>query len=245
MIQAESRFEDRLLTELKQIVAVRATAGSGGALAPRPVSSGRRVSRRRLALVSGFGAVGATASVVFALMPGGGQPAYAVSTNPDGTVTVTANYLGSPAEANQQLRRAGVSAVVLPAVPAADCPAADRGTTVPGADGGSDTPMLVTHMGTSKRVQVRWQRNDIDPGKLLVLAPQVDQATGEMVMTIDYYYQPGPRCVVAGTAGLVPVPVESVNAYDTNPSVATQSPKAPITGPVAVSPSPNTNSRTP
>lgn len=148
------------------------------------------------------------------------------STGADGTVTVTANYLGNPAEANQQLRRAGVRAVVLPAVPAADCPASDQGTKVPGADGGQGNTILVTHMATSKRVQVRWQVDSIRPGTLLVLSPQRDEASGEMVMAVDQYYQPGPRCVANGTAGLIPVPRESINAYDPDPPVATESPGA-------------------
>ena len=100
----------------------------------------------------------------------------------------------------------------------------DRGTKVPGEDGGQGSTILVTHMGGSKRVQVRWALDSVRPGTLLVLSPQVNDATGELVMTIDQYYQPGPRCVVQGTAGLVPVPRKSINSFDTNPPVATESP---------------------
>jgi hypothetical protein len=201
MIQTESRFEDRLLAELKQVVAARA-----GTADVSPARVHPTVKRRRLALVGAFGAVGAVASLVFAVTPGGGIPAYAVSRSADGTVTVTANYLGDPTQANRELRRAGVRAVVLPAVPAASCPAGDQGRKVPAEKGGQGTTILVTHMVGSKQVQVRWQLDSIVPGALLVLSPQRDEATGDMVMTVDEYYEPGPRCVVQGTKGLVPVP---------------------------------------
>src|SRR5215475_9923493 len=117
--QSESRFEDRLLAELRQVVVARATKDPDSATAPHPALLRRPVTHRRLALAGAFAAAGTAATVLVALAPGTSTPAYAVSTSADGTVTVTANYLGDPAEANKELRRAGVRAVVLPAVPAA------------------------------------------------------------------------------------------------------------------------------
>ncbi|GAA4728042.1 hypothetical protein [Phytohabitans rumicis] len=238
MIQSvESRFEDRLLAELKQVVAQRShSAGSAQPAASRPP-----VPRRRLVLAGAVGAMGVAATALVTLTPGGGVPAYAMSTSDDGTVVVTANYLGDPAEVNAELRRAGVPAVVLPAVPAAQCPAADRGSKVPGHAGGQGATILVTNMGLGKHVQVRWTLDSVPDGTLLVLSPQLDDATGEMVMTIDHFYEPGPRCIVKGIAGLVPVPRESINNYEPIPPgpAPTQPPPAFETaspGAVPVSP---------
>lgn len=225
MIQkVESRFEDRLLGELMQVVAAREAEGSRGAESARPAATRPPVARRRLALAGAVGGVGAAAAVLVALTPGAGTPAYAVSTSDDGTVVVTANYLGDPAEVNEELRRAGVPAVVLPAVPAAQCPGTDQGSKVPGDAGGQGATILVTNMGLGKHVEVRWTLDSVPAGTLLVLSPQMDDGTGEMVMTIDHFYQPGPRCIVKGIAGLVPVPRQSINNYDPNPPARVQPP---------------------
>jgi hypothetical protein len=232
----DSRFEDRLLAELKRVVAARAMDAAPGARAPRHQPVRRAAVRRKLAIAGPFALVGAAVPVAYALTPGAGTPAYAVSTNRDGTVTVAANYLGDPAEANHELRRAGVRAIVLPAVPAASCPAQDRGTKVPAADGGQGNTIVATQVGASKRVQVRWRPDSIRPGTLLVLSPQRYGATGELVITIDHYYQPGPRCVAMGVSMNAPVPVPSINSYDPNPPVVTASPDAATPRPPSASP---------
>jgi hypothetical protein len=79
MIQAESRFEDRLLTELKQVVAARSATDSGGACAPRPVAW---VNRRKLALAGAAVSVALATAVVFVLASGTDRPSRSVSQAP-------------------------------------------------------------------------------------------------------------------------------------------------------------------
>ena len=74
MIQAESRFEDRLLTELKQVVAARAAADLGGARTPYPDVPVRRVNRRRLALAGAAASIALATAVVFAFAAGPDRP---------------------------------------------------------------------------------------------------------------------------------------------------------------------------
>jgi hypothetical protein len=105
--ESTGRFEERLLGELRAMVA---TAPPG-----RPARSSRR--RRRLAVGAVALAVAAVAAVVVPLIDGGGEPAYAVTANADGSVTVDISSLSDASGLEQKLRDAGVPAVVryLPA----------------------------------------------------------------------------------------------------------------------------------
>src|ERR1041385_5902334 len=78
-----SRFEDRLLTELRQVVAARAAADSGGAGTPHPDVSVRRVNRRRLALAGAEASIALATAVVFAFAAGPDQPHRPAAQTPD------------------------------------------------------------------------------------------------------------------------------------------------------------------
>ncbi len=99
-----SNYEERLLGELRSLVAVR------------PVNGRRRRSlwqRPRLVFAGGLAALlaaAATVGVVF--LSAGTQAAYAVTKNPDGSVTVEIDSLTDAAGLQAKLQAAGVSAVV-------------------------------------------------------------------------------------------------------------------------------------
>src|SRR5262249_42835130 len=94
------RFEDRLLDRLQPLAAAQ----------PRP----RRRTHRRLALAAGAAvAIAIAAGGSGPLLSNGAQPAYAVTPNDDGTVTVQINSLTEAAGLQQKLRDAGVQAVVV------------------------------------------------------------------------------------------------------------------------------------
>ena len=98
-----NRFEDRLLDQLREIVAAR----------PAPaVVTRRRPRRRRLALA---GITVAAATAVVAIMVTGSEvtpSAYAVQPRADGSVTVAIRSLRDAAGLERSLRAAGVPAVV-------------------------------------------------------------------------------------------------------------------------------------
>ncbi|MBJ7332954.1 MAG: hypothetical protein JHC95_23875, partial [Solirubrobacteraceae bacterium] len=100
-------FEDRLLTELRQVVAERPSPANG-APAPRP----RR--RMRLALPgAGIAVAAATAAaIVIATSGDGPETAYAVEPSSDGTISVTIHSPEDAAGLERQLRAAGVPADV-------------------------------------------------------------------------------------------------------------------------------------
>jgi hypothetical protein len=113
--QSPGRFEERLLAELRRVVVEgpSPTAAQSSA-ARRPARPWRR---RRLALAGGLAAVAAVASVAGVALTGGGDAAWAVTRNADGTVTVKINSLSNADGLERKLAAAGVPAIVqfLPA----------------------------------------------------------------------------------------------------------------------------------
>jgi hypothetical protein len=102
-----STFEDRLLDELRAVVAARPAPEPEPLAPPRA----RRAPLGRVALAGA--AVAATAAGVF--VAAGGDPAtaaYAVDPRSDGSVTVEIKSLRDAAGLQQQLRAAGINAVV-------------------------------------------------------------------------------------------------------------------------------------
>jgi hypothetical protein len=97
-----SNFEERLLVELRGLVRAE-TAPSGR----------RRLGGHRLALAGGLTtALAAAATVGVFLLSTGAQAAYAVTENPDGSVTVEVDSLTDAAGLQSALKAAGVNAVV-------------------------------------------------------------------------------------------------------------------------------------
>jgi hypothetical protein len=111
--RGQGGFEDRLLAELQSLVERPD---------PRPRRWAPSWSRRRLALAGGTAvvrAVAAGAGVPF--LTGGAAPAYAVSKNDDGTVTVEISSLSDAAGLQSKLREAGIRAVVQYLPPGKAC----------------------------------------------------------------------------------------------------------------------------
>jgi hypothetical protein len=112
--QRRRGFEERLLDELRSLVVARPTPGPEG----RPRAWVTSWPRRRLVLIGGVAAVLAVvAAAGVPFLSGGAEPAYAVTSNGDGTVTVEINSLSDAAGLQAKLREAGIRAVVqyLPA----------------------------------------------------------------------------------------------------------------------------------
>lgn len=109
------RFEDRLWSDLVQ------QHGAGLALAQRPAPRRRRT---RPALLTGgaVGVLGTATALAFALAATTSTPAFAVTNNSDGTVTVTIHDIAGVAGANAELARLGVRASAVPAVSGCTAP---------------------------------------------------------------------------------------------------------------------------
>ncbi|MEU8377685.1 hypothetical protein [Streptosporangium sp. NPDC048865] len=122
-------FEERLLMELKTEMAEMAgRAAREPARRPRGI-----VTRARLAGAAAL----AVAAVAVPLVLGGGTAAYAVTKNPDGTLTVTVNELQDPEGLQAELNAQGVKADVTYTPRDKRC-APGRFTSVDPAYGGPD-----------------------------------------------------------------------------------------------------------
>jgi hypothetical protein len=100
---ASNRFEDRLLDQLRHIVAER----------PAPlIAAGRRPRPVRLALVGIAAAATVTVVALVSTSSDVTPSAYAVDRRPDGSVTVEIHSLHDAAGLERRLRAAGVPAVV-------------------------------------------------------------------------------------------------------------------------------------
>jgi hypothetical protein len=126
--QSPGRFEERLLAELRRVVVEGPSpTAAQSSDARRPARPWRR---RRLALAGGLAAVAAVASVAGVALTGGGDAAWAVTRNADGTVTVKINSLSNADGLERKLAAAGVPALVQ-FLPAGKACADAQGTTGP------------------------------------------------------------------------------------------------------------------
>ena len=136
-----TKFADQLFDDLMRDHG-EALAGATVPRAPK-----RHLTARPVLLTAGAGSV-AVATAVGALVAGGGTPAYAVTTHPDGTVTLAVYQESGIAGANSQLHQLGDRVVVVPvksgcpsidSLPAPGVPAKDISLQVKASTGGSVT----------------------------------------------------------------------------------------------------------
>ncbi|MGH2870993.1 MAG: hypothetical protein ACRDL5_00830 [Solirubrobacteraceae bacterium] len=151
-----SRFEDHLWREVVR--------EHGDSLTQTSTPRAKRPAWRRLRLVAGtsLGLAAAGTALVLALVLGATttSPAFAVTRNHDGTVTVSIKRPSGDAGANAKLKRLGIRAQVLPQAPV-DCGA---GTSMAGQ--GAPAPK-------GRVTGVHWTINPhkIPAGRKLVLTP--------------------------------------------------------------------------
>jgi hypothetical protein len=155
---------------------------------------------RRWALAAGT--LAAAAGVAAAVLTPSQTPAYAVTPNGDGTVTIVVNDIADPAGANRILRKAGVRAtVMLPKAPS-DCPASDRrGVTFVSFQQdshvlqvGHHPDFLVVADTTSHGNRVRIRPGTIPTDQLVIITPV--QGPDGPTIQVSVSPQPGPTCVI-------------------------------------------------
>lgn len=152
-------FEDRLLAELRYVVATR--------VAPEAIRGPRRRRAPRLLLGSAASAAVAGAVLLVAAGGGGVAPAFAVDRQPDGSVTVTINRLSDSEGLQSQLRAAGISAVVdyTPLGKACREPRGSRPASMQGRGHGSVHQSTATGEAASFTIS----RSMVAPGQTLVI----------------------------------------------------------------------------
>jgi len=158
------RFEDRLLTELRAVVAQRPAP----AAAPAPEPTHHRPPR--LVLGGLATAIAAVAAVVGLSVGGSSEPAYAVDRQADGDVTVTINRLSDAEGLQSKLRAAGLPAVVRYTPPGKMCVPPD-GAVAPSRSA-SPRQKLTTQASTSQGGKTTFtiSRDSVGPGQTLLIS---------------------------------------------------------------------------
>ncbi|MCW6010049.1 hypothetical protein K1W54_36720 [Micromonospora sp. CPCC 205371] len=180
-----TRFRQALLDELRSRVVAD----------PVPVAAKRRLTPPRLAFGGALVAAAVSTATVLATS-GGAGPAYAISTDKDGTVAVAVNRVDDPGEANRELAAAGEGKVKIlrPSAPE-DCPVADRGTVMalPPGTNRAAVKISMSDKGSEARVQTRGFPDDMVVVLVALLPPGSDRGAFDLA----FYKAPGPKCVVA------------------------------------------------
>ena len=191
MIQRQ--FEDRLLAELRQVVAER----------PAPdVTAPPSPHRRRPLLIAGTATATAAAGAAALLLAIGGagvSPAFAVDRQPNGNVNVTINKLGDAQDAQglqSQLRAAGINAEV-DYTPAGKACRQPRGRTAPPSNGGRGVVGVRVNGGSST---FTISRNMVGPGQTLVIA--TSGGTGPTSSGMQVVDGPVSPCALVNAPGM-------------------------------------------
>lgn len=180
-----TRFRQALLEEL--LVRVDERPVMEPARAPRTV-------RPKLAFGAALGmaSVIGVASALATTATDSGNPAYAVTSHNDGTVTVTVNWLGDPADANRALADAGVRAKVILPTTSDNCPGAEEFRSGPHGPQNVNASSMADVFGNQVTI-----RPDLIPADTVFVlsAAQIPDESNLMVF-VDVYPDPGPACLI-------------------------------------------------
>ena len=175
-----TKFEDQLYADLVR------QHGQDLAGITLPTASQRHITARRVLLATGAGGV-AVAAAVGALAAGGGTPAYAVTANPDGTVTLAVYQAPGIAQANAKLRQLGDRVVVVPAE--AGCPSI---TSLPAPAVKPTGPVSVGGSGSSSG-SITVDAHGVPAGDIMVVG--VETSGHGVQVAAELTSPPAPSCV--------------------------------------------------
>jgi hypothetical protein len=171
------KFEDRLLSDL--------LTEHRPALDAVEVPAPRRAGHRPLWIAASV--LGLTGAVtVGAVLIGGGSPAYAVTKDADGTVSVTLRESSGMDGANDELRELGVPAKVVPVRP--ECPSVDTLPVV--QPQGKVTGKATTNADGS----ISFETTGVPDGATVVVTSEED-AAGKLTLGMFLVDGPAPDCV--------------------------------------------------
>ncbi len=169
-----STFEDRLWSELVQQHGDEIRLGSAASSTPR------RTRRPAVLASAAMTTAGVAAAAVLVLTATTSTPpAYAVTTDSDGTVTVTLNDISAVTALNAELARDGIPAKAVPVT--ATCP--HRG--FPNAMPAGVNPSTYT---------ITIDQADIPAGYTAIVAASED-SSGQVKLAMGTSPSPGPSCI--------------------------------------------------
>lgn len=174
-----TKFADQLFDDLMR--------EHGPALARTvPLAHPKRHITTRRTLLAGGGALAVAGAVAGALVAGSGTPAYAVTKNPDGTITIAVYQQAGIAQANARLRQLGDGQLVVVPVEAG-CP-----KPLPPAVSVKGT-RISTQFRVSRDGSVTVKAHGIPAGDILVVGMQADGHSRNAVSIVTS--PPAPACI--------------------------------------------------
>jgi hypothetical protein len=175
-------FEDELWTDLLQ------AHGDGLATAQRPAQ--RRARTRPLALTAGaVGVVGVGTVLALTLTATTSVPAYAVTENSDGTVTITLHDISGVTGVNAKLAALGVRARAV--TPRPDCMAVEIPDPTDWTANANTNPLTVASNVAQGKVVI--QPRAIPVGVTLVL--MAEEGDGRDSFVVGLTLAPAPSCI--------------------------------------------------
>ena len=183
----QSRFEHRLLAELRQVVAERP--------APEVVTVPPSHRRRPLLFAGTATAAAAATAVLLTVTSGGVAPAFAVERQANGDVSVTINQLSDAQGLQSQLRAGGINAEV-DYTPAGKACRQPRGRTAPPSSSGPGVAGVRVNGGSTT---FTISRNMVGPGRTLVIA--TSGGTGPTSVGMQVVDGPVSPCVLVDAPG--------------------------------------------
>jgi len=187
-----STFEDNLWRELvREHHAEHAHPG--------PATTSGPARRLRLAGAS-LGLAGVATAAALALTAGTAAPAFAVTSNPNGTVTVTINDIAGIAGANAELAALRVRARAVPIVQGCAAALLPIPKVLPD---GSPPPSIDSTPQSGLPQSITFEPTEIPEGDTLVLAAkQSAKGSANGVQMLDAIVQgSAPACVAPATGG--------------------------------------------
>jgi hypothetical protein len=190
-----TRFADQLFDDLMH------EYGPEMARVAMPAAPRRRVGTRTVLLTAGAGCLAVAAVVGSLVATGGGAPAYAVTRNSDGAVTLSVYDQSGISGANQELVKLGDGRVVTVPVRVGcesitSLPKASFAAEKPGQSSGIVRPRDGVTVGTGKsgKGEVLIATPDIPAGDVFVVAIRTT-AQGTTIATTQLIKAPAPSCV--------------------------------------------------
>lgn len=191
-----SKVEDRLWSEL---VRCHPDALELARTPQTPRQEQRRVRRAPFA-IGGLGVAGAITAATLALTASTGSPAFAVTENADGSVTLTINELAGVSAANERLAKLGIRATVAREEPGCTTHAGTQVVPPPGTSYPAQERAIVQPLQSSAMAAWVIHPQAIPQGDTLSLVAQVKTLKGGASAEgfgAALFRGPAPTCVPA------------------------------------------------
>jgi hypothetical protein len=205
-----TKFADQLLDDLMR------EHGPALAHAAPPAARTRQAAAGRKLLAAGAGGVAVAAAAAGVLVAGGGTPAYAVTTHPDGTVTLAVTRTAGISGANGALRKLGDRVVVVPVRPG--CPSLQSLRPPRVKLNGHPSVQTDVGIGGSATGHVTVNAKGIPAGDILVVGVETTTTgtTRGAMAGWRLTSPPAPRCVSLPAPPAPPAAGGSGNAHGGN-----------------------------